>query len=140
MTDTELTFEHSISALPQQREKLLVSYCNMLAIGMDDIEHLTDRLVDFNQRLTDYSALGQFALADVVGQRTRTSSAADSEATRQLAELEKLTDQYLSFVDRYQTPGKPRDLQELCADFEQLGESLADRFEIEDNLLKQYAV
>ncbi|HBS26995.1 MAG TPA: hypothetical protein DD827_07705 [Gammaproteobacteria bacterium] len=139
MTDSQQKLRQAIKVIPMEREKLLVSYISMLAIDMDQAEFLKRYLLDFAQLLTDYSALGQFELIDSI-LSTESGTAANSGQTQHLlVKLQQTTDHYLVFIERYEATENTHNLQELCEDLENLGESLAERFEIEDQLIQNSA-
>ena len=131
--------EKVVDDLPVERENLLVSYCEMLALDFDELSRLGEVLRDFGQRLTDYSALSQFGLVDSLLQR-RQDPMGDSDALlATVKRLRELTEQYLEFVERYRTNGHSADLRALCQDIERIGLSLAEQFEIEDGLIQSLA-
>lgn len=128
--------QQAIKVIPIEREKLLASYINLLAVDLEQAVHLGKYLLDFAQRLTDYSALGQFELIDSIVQNERSGAVNNGEIQQLLLKLQQTTDHYLVFIDRYRSSEEEcHDVLELCEDLENLGISLAERFEIEDQLI-----
>ena len=135
MTLAELPTEKVVAELPVERENLLVSYCEMLALNIDELGKLKRVLRDFGQRLTDYSALSQFGLVDSMLRRRELQATDSDELLVAVKRLRKLTEQYLEFVERYHGNGGGPDLEVLCQDIEKIGMALAEQFEIEDGLI-----
>ncbi|MGF1643054.1 MAG: Rsd/AlgQ family anti-sigma factor [Thiotrichales bacterium] len=127
-------FGQAIDALLSSREALLVRYCGLLSLGLDDRDALGQALVEFNQTLTDYLALGHFeVLEPSVADAER--GGADREPQRAVtAAIRMTTDRILGFTERY---GVSHPLVELAADLEQLGQVMANRFELEDRFLRE---
>ncbi len=118
-----------IETLAVAREKLLVSYCRLLALDIDEMGALKAGLRDLAQQLTDYCALGQFGLVENLPAGGKTD-------TGLLERLQQSTETYLDFIECCLSGnGDAPDLNTLCRDIEALGQSLADRFEIEDKLV-----
>ena len=129
-------FSRVIETLSTAREKLLVRYCHLLALDIDEMEALKVELRDLGQQLTDYCALGQFGLVENLPAGTPSGEGGKVDSGL-LERLQQSTAMYLDFVECCLSEnGAAPDLNRLCGDIEALGQSLAERFEIEDKLIR----
>lgn len=125
--------------LTEERNQVLVSFCRLAGVEpFDDpanFDQWRARLEEFCQILVDYMAVGHFGLYQrfIEGRERRAN-------VRELAEklypgIANTTETALDFNDKYETAT----LQPANADFSQdlssLGESLATRIDLEDQLL-----
>lgn len=138
---SEITFDaerltHAVDALKAERELLLVSYCDLLALDIEDVASLPLSLKRFNQLLTDYAALGHFELFEAVvagGEALCGESAAD--LSQLLSTLRTETDSFLGFGERYAVSNSGCNLAQVSQDLEELGPVMAERFEVEDKFM-----
>ncbi|MGD8514057.1 MAG: Rsd/AlgQ family anti-sigma factor [Granulosicoccaceae bacterium] len=125
--------------LTDERDHMLVAFCRLAGVepfdDPDNFEQWRDRLDEFCQILVDYLAIGHFGLYQriVNGEERRDNV---RELARKLyPDIANTTETALDFNDKYETAT----LQPASADFSQdlssLGEILATRIELEDDLL-----
>ena len=122
----------------QERKQLLVMYCNY---GNDGATGVNPRWADvkrFCQILVDYVSAGHFEIYD---QLIREAEAANDESVSRAEQLypklHETTDIALELNDKYATEehweNHHRDFQQ---DLSHLGEALSNRFEMEDQLIR----
>ena len=97
-----------------------------------------ERLNEFCQMLVDYIAAGHFGLYKRIADgRERRRGVADL-AVQVYSKIEKTTGHALAFNEKYEPARKKKiDLSGLATDLSQLGEALAARIELEDQLISQ---
>ena len=87
------------------------------------------------QVLVDYVAAGHFTLYDRIAKGEERRQPVRDIATRIYGQLEETTQAALDFNDAYQLPAAAQNYARLAQDLSQLGETLAQRVELEDQLL-----
>lgn len=97
-------------------------------------QHLLQR---FRQALVDYLALGPFEVFQELEEQPADSPYCRArDLARQLyARIARTTQAALTFHDRYDSPLSPVELAALHKDLSQLGEHLATRIELEDQIV-----
>ncbi|MGF1546238.1 MAG: Rsd/AlgQ family anti-sigma factor [Thiotrichales bacterium] len=129
---------HAVDALLQNREALLLRYCGLLSLGLDERGLLGRNLAEFNQMLTDYLALGHF---EVIEPSVATAGYSDdfrAELPNQLAAIQLTTERILRFTDRFGgTESARHNLVDLAAEIDELGQIMANRFALEDGFLSE---
>ncbi|MFT6217860.1 MAG: regulator of sigma D [Cycloclasticus pugetii] len=125
-----------IRELLEERKQVWSSYCAVSGIeehkGQKPIEEL---LQDFCQLTVDYISLGHFGVYQriLAGNERRKSVLAAAE--RIYPSISKATETVLDFNDKYQTLTPAMILNELASDLSSVGENLANRIELEDQLI-----
>ena len=116
-----------IRELLEERKQVWSSYC-----AVSGIEEL---LQDFCQLTVDYISLGHFGVYQriLAGNERRKSVLAAAE--RIYPSISKATETVLDFNDKYQTLTPAMILNELASDLSSVGENLANRIELEDQLI-----
>ncbi|MBE2295003.1 MAG: Rsd/AlgQ family anti-sigma factor [Phycisphaerales bacterium] len=140
-----ITFDPHSKALPDLVSKLLtarqhslVLYNKLAALKpftlAEPVQHL---LRQFRQSLVDYLALGPFELYQALEDQPMDSPyrTARDLARRLYAPIARTTQVALAFHDRYDSDSSTTDLTELRQDLSPLGESLAERIELEDRIV-----
>lgn len=126
--------------LTSERADVLVSFCHLAGIdSYDDPDHqpeFEERLQDFCQIMVDYLAAGHFGLYQriIEGKERRKN-------IRELAEqlypgIAQTTEQALDFNDKYDSAHHHEINDDFNTDLSALGEALATRIELEDNILE----
>ena len=129
-----------IKQLIAERNEVLSMYCNLAgcdgtSVNTDEIQ--ADQIQEFCQLLIDYIAIGHFELyqriSEGIERRHEIVTLADSIYPR----IEKTTQVAVEFNDKYDSG---RDLTEITKDqltshLSKLGEELATRIELEDQLI-----
>ncbi len=123
--------------LLRNREALLVKFCRLLSLRIEDRDYLLQDLTEFNQDLTDYVALSHFEVVEPAIAETNAGSRGDGLLRELKGTIEQTTDRLLAFSDRYNPSelGKCR-LDMLLPDLDGLGQLMAERFELEDKFLR----
>ena len=124
-----------IDHLLKERQEMWVLYERLAGVGPDKHKAEPGRLEEFAQVLVDYIAAGHFGLYEriVSGQERRKSVVGVAEEL--YPKIALTTDVSVAFNDKYE--GKQPDAvsEELARDLSSLGESLATRTELEDQLI-----
>lgn len=123
--------------LLRNREALLVKFCQLLSLRIEDRDYLLQDLTEFNQDLTDYVALSHFEVVEPAIAEADAGSRGDGILRELKGTIEQTTDRLLTFSDRYSLGqlGECR-LDTLLRDLDGLGQLMAERFELEDKFLR----
>ncbi len=130
--------DQAVAVWLQERQKLLVLLCDIKQPGNTGVPTGT-RVQSFCQLLMDYVSAGHFEIYDTLLHRAETQGRqATVERARQLySQLQPSTDAALRFNDLFDNDEHCEDLQsQLAGELSDLGLALADRFTLEDHLLK----
>lgn len=120
------------------RDHVLALYGDLAAKHpFDDTRQVSRMLEDFCQSLIDYTADTHFRLYRYIDEKRERRKAVIEVADRVYAGILDSTDAILNFNDKYDfTRGRETvDLSNLEADLSRLGEGLADRIELEDEII-----
>tara|TARA_B110000003_G_C16467441_1_gene464344 strand:- start:9 stop:494 length:486 start_codon:yes stop_codon:yes gene_type:complete len=126
----------SIERWLEERRELLAKYCDLteiIDVDENTITH-TKQLEVFCELMVDYVSVGHFEIFDQLhkeGQLFEDSSGLDKESNL-LEKIQSTTEYVLDFNDKYLSSN---DLDALIIDLASLGETLAQRFALEDNLI-----
>ena len=126
----------SIERWLEERRELLAKYCDLTEIIDVDENTITNtkQLEVFCELMVDYVSVGHFEIFDQLhkeGQLFEDSSGLDKESNL-LEKIQSTTEYVLDFNDKYLSSN---DLDALIIDLASLGETLAQRFALEDNLI-----
>lgn len=120
----------------EARQTLLITFCELSAvIDFRDTELNQGKLLQtFCQQLVDYISEGHFEIFEELINEGHLFNDADALASgkKLLPAIYALTDVILDFNDKYLATD---DLLSLAVDLSNLGERLAQRFEIEDRMV-----
>lgn len=125
-----------IKELLEERKQVWTLYCTITGIE----EHPTNKSIEeliqsFCQLAVDYISLGHFGVyAKILDGSERRKSIVEA-AARIYPEMSKATEAVLDFNDKYQKITPAKIVNELSGDLSVLGEHLANRIELEDELL-----
>ena len=126
----------SIERWLEERRELLAKYCELTEIiDVDEnaIAH-AEQLEVFCELMVDYVSVGHFEIFDQLhkeGQLFEDSSGLDKEPNL-LEKIQSTTEYVLDFNDKYLSSN---DVDALIIDLASLGETLAQRFALEDTLI-----
>jgi regulator of sigma D len=124
-----------IDELQNERQDLWSLYCQIGDLKpFTDIEPVKTKLAKFAEVLVDYVSLGHFGLYERILSGTERRENIMSIATGIYPEFSKVTELSVSFNDKYEKAGGDAAFTTLANDLSLLGESLAKRFELEDQL------
>lgn len=96
-----------------------------------------DLLNEFCQVLVDYIAAGHFGLYERIINKTERRKRVANLAMNVYPTIEETTQAVLSFNERYEPDKGLNDFTHLQQDLSELGEVLANRIELEDQLINQ---
>jgi regulator of sigma D len=121
----------------KSRQSLIVSFSQLCMLkpfdtAASDLPGIKENLDEFCQHLIDYVCIGQFHLFEKIARNT-TKQSPDRPLLNQLL---KMTLQAIHFNDLYT---QPNNLSKLENELSQLGETIALRLELEDELLNRYS-
>lgn len=120
----------------EARRELLVTFCQLTSIKDFHDDDLTQgkQLQMFCQQLVDYISEGHFEIFEQLIDEGHLFNDAEALASgkKLLPAIYSLTDLILDFNDKYLATD---DLSTLATDLSALGETLAQRFEIEDRMV-----
>lgn len=119
-----------------ERNQLLSLYLRMSKLEHGELsESDQEVLEEFCQVLVDYIAAGHFGLYDRIIKKTERRKNVSQLALQIYPGIDKTTQSVLSFNEKYDTEKGSRNLTELHMDLSKLGEELAARIELEDQLI-----
>ena len=133
-----------VERLTSERAEMLALFCQVAGLEpfkQDKSEKPPRALLDeFCQVLVDYIAAGHFSLYEriVNGKERRRDTAKLAEEL--YPRINQTTDSAITFNDKYDSAQHPEISDELEGDLSRLGEELAKRIELEDQLLKALMV
>jgi len=126
-----------IEKLTSERAEMLALYCRVAGLApFDDGDtQVQDMLQEFCQVLVDYVAAGHFSLYEriVNGQERRKEVAELAE--RLYPKISRTTEMALDFNDKYDCEDHCQINRNFDQDLSELGEALATRIELEDQLM-----
>ncbi|MDD5320161.1 MAG: Rsd/AlgQ family anti-sigma factor [Methylococcales bacterium] len=124
-----------ITELQNERQELWSLYCHVAELkpfsANDAVKTL---LTQFSQILVDYVSLGHFGVYDRILAGTERRQRILSIATAIYPEFSSITEEAITFNDKYQNIEEINSFDELEQDLSVLGESLAKRIDLEDRL------
>ena len=125
-----------IDHMLDERKQLLSLLLHVSELKNEKLNDSDEKLLDeFCQVLVDYIAAGHFGLYDrIIKKQERRKNVYDL-AIRIYPGIDKTTQTVLSFNDKYDPVNGVRELAELQIDLSILGEDLASRIELEDQLI-----
>ena len=128
---------HLIQELVNNRTEMLALYSELAAQHPyeNDPETL-DLLEQFCQALIDYTAEAHFRLYRYIDEGRERRRAVLRVADRVYPSIVTTTQAILDFNDKYDFGDRTPDLSELERDLSELGERLADRIELEDQVIR----
>ena len=122
------------------RQELLVHYFSVE--GLDPYAPtetpLTVKIQAFCQVLVDYLSTGHFEIYEqLIQEAIEFGDGSEALAQKIIPQIQLTTDSLLNFNDKYADAEKVEQQQEqLDPDLEKLGETMAARFELEDQLIQ----
>ncbi len=129
-----------VKNLLDERTEMLVLYCRLVGVEPDDEpkrRSSAQRLLqEFCQVLVDYIAAGHFGLYERIAEGSERRQALAALAAQYYPRIAETTDAALAFNDKYDCEDHCQITPELAKDLSRLGEQLAVRIELEDQLLE----
>lgn len=133
----------TIQALREQRQNTLSTFCSMT--GVSNPEQIAGEVADiapaalqeFLNHMVDYLAMGHFAIYQRIVEGKERRGAVKEVAQRVYASIGETTDVMVEFNDKYEHfDGAASDQPPIKDDLSKLGEMLAIRGDLEDELLE----
>lgn len=125
-----------LELLVATRTETLALYSELACRRPYAVDHCTARAVQrFCQALIDYTASAHFKLYRHLSESTERRQAVLRVAERAYPAIVKTTDFILAFNDKYATSTLADGVAELADDLSDLGEMLADRIQLEDQVI-----
>ena len=125
-----------IQELLEERQQVWSLYCKLGAMQpFSDDQPLDSKLQEFCQLLIDYISLGHFGVYQRITNGSERRKKVLELAERIYPRIAEATDAAVDFNDKYEAlAGEPR-REQLAQDLSRLGEELAMRNDLEDQLL-----
>ncbi len=140
--DRRARLHHTIDALVKLRQDVVISYCRMAGVSAfeeRDIENHAikpDQLRNFCQVMVDYTAMGHFEVYQRIIEGKERRQAVKDVAKEVYPAIAETTDYLVDFNDKFDAfEGSPEDLEMLAEDLSRLGQIIAVRGELEDQIL-----
>ena len=133
---------NTIESLVKLRQEVVVSYCQLSGVSSfsarDKESHKVeaDQLRRFCQIMVDYTAMGHFEVYQRIIEGKERRRAVKEVAADVYPAIAETTDYLVDFNDKYDAfEGTDEDLDMLAGDLSRLGEIIAIRGELEDQIL-----
>lgn len=133
----------TLDTLKEHRQKTLLSYCSLVGVsspgqtsadGMNDIAPVA--LQELLNLMVDYMAMGHFTVYQRIIDGKERRGAVQEAAEIAYPGIGETTDVMVDFNDKYENyDGADADQKELKEDLSKLGEMLAIRVELEDEIV-----
>jgi regulator of sigma D len=124
-----------IAELQSERRALWSLYCQVADLKpFAKVDQVRIKLNRFSQMLIDYVSLGHFGLYERILCGTERRNRILSVATDIYPEFSAVTEATLAFNDKYENVDLMESFDTLAEDLSVMGESLAKRFDLEDQL------
>jgi regulator of sigma D len=129
----------TINSLLQERQQVLVLMCELAELEARDVApvKVIQNLQNFNQQLVDYTALGHFEIYERIVDGKERRGNIKKVADRVYPLISKSTQMFVDFNDKYDGADEQESLTDLYRDLSSIGESMAERIESEDMLLRE---
>lgn len=137
--NTSAELKYSLKQWLKLRQELIIQFNTLCQLrpflNSKDTYYLEGALISFCQLLLDYMSMGHFQMFEkLLANIENTSTIREFQASHFEA-LKTTTLNALNFSDSYSTHFKANTLEK---DLSQLGEELALRFDLEDDLIRLY--
>jgi regulator of sigma D len=129
--------QQMIRNLLAERQEMLVAYCSLAGLEPYRPEKPVKRqLEEFCQLLMDYTAFGHFELYRRISEGSERRQQVVQVARHVFPKIAEVTESAVAFNDKYDASDHELKLESLSGDLSALGESLAVRLELEDQIVK----
>jgi len=133
---------NTIESLVKLRQEVVVSYCELAGVSsfaardVEEHEVEADQLRRFCQIMVDYTAMGHFEVYQRIIEGKERRRAVKDVAAKVYPAIAETTDFLVDFNDKYDAfDGTGQEVSLLSSDLSKLGEVIAVRGELEDQLL-----
>lgn len=131
------TSNEQVQHMLKERKQLLSLMLQVSSEGSDavSVKSVAD-LEEFNQVLVDYIAAGHFGLYDRIAEGKERRQSVSELAIQIYPRIEQTTQIALAFDEKYNPENNEDELNHFQEDLSMLGEELATRIELEDQLIQ----
>jgi regulator of sigma D len=121
-----------------ERKSLIVGLCDLSVNPGSSEENKAEKFQSFCQLLVDYVSVGHFEVYEqLVAEAAEYDDGGIELAKKIIPQIQVSTEVALNFNDRFDNIHKVDDgIEDLINELEELGKTLEDRFELEDNLIE----
>lgn len=124
-----------VEELREERSAVWALYCQLAGMTpFASFSSLKPVLSEFSQLLIDYVSLGHFGVYEHLLQDKQNQSSALSIANSIYPKFTSTTENAVDFSDAYDGQKNSFNIESFVNDLSKLGENLADRMEMEDQL------
>ncbi len=134
--------QQTISSLIKLRQQMVITYCQLSGVSsfekrdVEDHAIKADQLRGFCQIMVDYTAMGHFEVYQRIIEGKERRRAVKEVAKEVYPAIAETTDFLVDFNDKYDAfEGTSDDIDMLAGDLSRLGEIIAVRGELEDQIL-----
>ncbi len=145
-TDRRTRLNETIQSLIQLRQEMFVSYCQLAGISAFDQRSVerpatqSEQLRSFCQVMVDYTAMGHFEVYQRIIDGKERRVAVKEMATKVYPGIADTTNFLVDFNDKYvDFKGSEEEMDSLDTDLSKLGEVIAVRGDLEDQILAALA-
>ena len=129
---------HLIEELLEERTQVWNLYCSVAGMEPYKSSKSTEEQVqEFCQMLVDYISLGHFGVYQRIIDGSERRKVIIEAAERIYPQIAQATEAALSFNDKYQALSSAMTVSQLADDLSILGDQLATRIELEDELISK---
>ena len=139
--DRRKRLHDTIASLIGLRQDVLASYCALTGIKSfagrtpERFKPDTDKLRDFCQVMVDYTAMGHFEVYQRIIEKKERRQAVREVAEEVYPAIAETTDYLVDFNDKYDDFESDQNFQMDTDELQRLGEIIAIRSELEDQIL-----
>ncbi len=134
--DRRARAREKLETLVNARKETLARLAELASIRPFVAEPQTEEaLQDFCESLVDYAASAHFQLYRYIAENKERRRAVRAVAERIYPKIAQTTDAILEFNDRYDVARLEGRVESLSEDLSRLGELLADRIQLEDQII-----
>lgn len=144
--DRRERLHHTIKSLVNLRQQVFVSYCQLSGVSSfatresEQHEARPTELRNFCQIMVDYTAMGHFEVYQRIIDGKERRKAIKEIAQEVYPAIAETTDYLIDFNDKYDAfESSTEEVEMLAADLSKLGQILAVRGELEDQILEALA-
>ena len=125
-----------IDKMLAERQRMLVLMCEVMDLKPFTADKpVKDSLQEFTSILVDYIASGHFSLYRRIADGTERRQAVLQRASNAYRAISESTDMAMEFNDKYGVEWNFHLLDHLAGDLSTLGEKLANRIDLEDQII-----
>ena len=142
MPERRERLQHTINSLIKLRQEVVLSYCKLSGVSSFEKRDLethrinAEQLRSFCQIMVDYTAMGHFEVYQRIIEGKERRVAVKQVSDEVYPAIAETTDFLVDFNDKYDAfDGSAEDVELLAGDLSRLGQIIAIRGELEDQIL-----